>query len=555
MVSVLFGLSMDYQVFLVSRMYEEWLETGDNRRAVRVGLAETSRVINSAAVIMIAVFLAFVLSGDRVIAMFGIALAAAVALDAFVLRTLLVPALMHMLGGANWWLPRAGWTGCCRGSASNRPSAARPPTRVGKYRLSAMTRSARRGSRGCAGAADGEGATMFAISLGDDGAELRPLEPWQAEEFLAHMDRGREFVGSTSPSRDVVADLDSARAFLGSYAEKAANDAGRIYGIWTGGTLVGGVLFRTFDVDVRHLRGGLLAGAPAVGKGLVTRACRVIIDWAVEERGIHRVEWHASADERASIAVARRLGMTPRGRAAGELPAPRRPRTTPRSGPSSPPSGARRRPRSPVSSYGSHTGRLACARMDTKTTTEKTGESADERRSAPRAADDRRGPTAAADADSRHRWPRSTSGRRARPTDADGRRGRRGRPAVRRGGGPASAGIGGAAAAMVSAALGAVALTGTLDRQGRLRARDPPRADQDLRVRHPGPADLRDLRRRLAQPPPWSTASSRSRPPRRRPRAGPPAGAPPGSARSPSPAPSSAASGCSCRSVPTSTCS
>ncbi|MFE9221383.1 MMPL family transporter [Streptomyces lavendulae] len=106
MVSVLFGLSMDYQVFLVSRMYEEWLETGDNRRAVRVGLAETSRVINSAAVIMISVFLAFVLSGDRLIAMFGIALAAAVALDAFVLRTLLVPALMHLLGGANWWIPR-----------------------------------------------------------------------------------------------------------------------------------------------------------------------------------------------------------------------------------------------------------------------------------------------------------------------------------------------------------------------------------------------------------------------------------------------------------------
>ncbi|MFE9095403.1 MMPL family transporter [Streptomyces sp. NPDC007264] len=105
MVSVLFGLSMDYQVFLVSRMYEEWLETRDNRRAVRVGLAETGRVINSAAVIMISVFLAFVLSGDRVIAMFGIALASAVALDAFILRTLLVPALMHMLGSANWWLP------------------------------------------------------------------------------------------------------------------------------------------------------------------------------------------------------------------------------------------------------------------------------------------------------------------------------------------------------------------------------------------------------------------------------------------------------------------
>jgi RND superfamily putative drug exporter len=107
MVSVLFGLSMDYQVFLVSRIYEEWCDTRDNRRAVRIGLAETSRVISSAAVIMIAVFLAFVLSGDRVIAMFGIGLAAAVALDAFVLRTLLVPALMHLLGDANWWLP--GW--------------------------------------------------------------------------------------------------------------------------------------------------------------------------------------------------------------------------------------------------------------------------------------------------------------------------------------------------------------------------------------------------------------------------------------------------------------
>ncbi|WP_069815075.1 MMPL family transporter [Streptomyces sp. TP-A0874] len=105
MVSVLFGLSMDYQVFLVSRMHEEWLRTRDNCRSVRVGLAETGRVINSAALIMIAVFSAFVLSGDRIIAMFGIGLATAVALDAFVLRTLLVPALMHMLGGANWWLP------------------------------------------------------------------------------------------------------------------------------------------------------------------------------------------------------------------------------------------------------------------------------------------------------------------------------------------------------------------------------------------------------------------------------------------------------------------
>ncbi|MFE2425473.1 MMPL family transporter [Streptomyces sp. NPDC059373] len=107
MLSLLFGLSMDYQVFLVSRMHEEWVHTRDNARAVRVGLAETSRVINSAAVIMICVFGAFVLMGQRATAMFGIGLAGAVALDAFILRTVLVPSLMHLFGASNWWLP--GW--------------------------------------------------------------------------------------------------------------------------------------------------------------------------------------------------------------------------------------------------------------------------------------------------------------------------------------------------------------------------------------------------------------------------------------------------------------
>jgi putative drug exporter of the RND superfamily len=105
MLSLLFGLSMDYQVFLVSRMHEEWVHTKDNARAVRVGLAETSRVINSAALIMVCVFMAFVLSGDSGAAMAGVGLAAAVALDAFLLRTALVPAAMHLLGRSNWWLP------------------------------------------------------------------------------------------------------------------------------------------------------------------------------------------------------------------------------------------------------------------------------------------------------------------------------------------------------------------------------------------------------------------------------------------------------------------
>jgi len=105
MLSVLFGLSMDYEVFLVSRIREEWAATGDNRQAVITGQATTGRVIIAAATIMICVFSAFILTGQQVIGEFGLGLAAAVLLDAFLLRTLLVPALMHLSGRANWWLP------------------------------------------------------------------------------------------------------------------------------------------------------------------------------------------------------------------------------------------------------------------------------------------------------------------------------------------------------------------------------------------------------------------------------------------------------------------
>jgi RND superfamily putative drug exporter len=102
----LFGLSLDYQVLLVSRMAEEWSRTRDNARSVLTGQTHTARVITAAASIMIGVFIAFVFMGQRNVAEFGIGLAAAVALDAFVLRTVLVPAVMHLCGRANWWLPR-----------------------------------------------------------------------------------------------------------------------------------------------------------------------------------------------------------------------------------------------------------------------------------------------------------------------------------------------------------------------------------------------------------------------------------------------------------------
>jgi putative drug exporter of the RND superfamily len=106
MLAILFGLSMDYQVFLVSRMHEEWGHTHDNARAVRVGQADTGRVITAAAAIMILIFSSFTLMGERIISEFGVGLASAVLLDAFILRTVLVPALMHRIGPANWWLPK-----------------------------------------------------------------------------------------------------------------------------------------------------------------------------------------------------------------------------------------------------------------------------------------------------------------------------------------------------------------------------------------------------------------------------------------------------------------
>jgi putative drug exporter of the RND superfamily len=103
--AILFGLSMDYEVFLVSRIYEEWRKRGDNREAVIHGLAATARTITAAAAIMVLVFGAFVLGGERVIELFGIGLASAVFLDAVIVRSVLVPSLMLLTGKANWWLP------------------------------------------------------------------------------------------------------------------------------------------------------------------------------------------------------------------------------------------------------------------------------------------------------------------------------------------------------------------------------------------------------------------------------------------------------------------
>jgi putative drug exporter of the RND superfamily len=105
MFAILFGLSMDYEVFLISRIREEYLKDGDTRRAVADGLAKTARVITAAAAIMVVVFLAFVASPEVFLKLFGIGLAAAIFLDATLVRMVLVPAVMQLLGPRNWWIP------------------------------------------------------------------------------------------------------------------------------------------------------------------------------------------------------------------------------------------------------------------------------------------------------------------------------------------------------------------------------------------------------------------------------------------------------------------
>ena len=106
MFAILFGLSMDYEVFLLSRVREHYLRTGDNDASVIHGIASTGRVITSAALIMISVFLGFVLDDDPRTKMFGLGLATAILVDATIVRMVLVPAIMKLLGDANWWMPR-----------------------------------------------------------------------------------------------------------------------------------------------------------------------------------------------------------------------------------------------------------------------------------------------------------------------------------------------------------------------------------------------------------------------------------------------------------------
>ena len=128
--AIIFGLSMDYEVFLMSRIHEEWEHSHDATEAVTRGLALTGRVITAAAAIMCTVFLSFMIGEDRIIKLFGLGLASAVFIDAVIIRSVLVPAVMQLFGKRAWWLP-----------ALARPDPAAPPRRARRGRPGADRRA------------------------------------------------------------------------------------------------------------------------------------------------------------------------------------------------------------------------------------------------------------------------------------------------------------------------------------------------------------------------------------------------------------------------------
>ncbi|MGC4857420.1 GNAT family N-acetyltransferase [Micromonospora sp. DT4] len=163
---------------------------------------------------------------------------------------------------------------------------------------------------------------MFVLPLNED-VELRPLEPWRAEEFLAHLDRARDHIRPWVSPSFVATDLPSARAVLQRYADRWATDAGGIWGLWWRGTLVGGVMFVSFDVTLGVCEVGCWLEPDAQGRGMMATAIRRIVDWAVRERGIQRVEWRTNAANTRSIALARRLGLRHDGTLRQLYPGPR----------------------------------------------------------------------------------------------------------------------------------------------------------------------------------------------------------------------------------------
>lgn len=153
---------------------------------------------------------------------------------------------------------------------------------------------------------------MLTLPLTDD-AELCDMEPWQAEELAAFIDKHRAHLAPWLPWATNITDTAGARRWIQHYADGRAADGPRMYGIRVGGELAGGTVFRIFDTAAGVCELGVWLAPWAEGRGLVTRATRHMIHWAVDVRGMSRVEWRAMPDNRRSTAVAERLGMTREG--------------------------------------------------------------------------------------------------------------------------------------------------------------------------------------------------------------------------------------------------
>jgi ribosomal-protein-serine acetyltransferase len=152
----------------------------------------------------------------------------------------------------------------------------------------------------------------FAHPLGD-GAELGYLEPWHAEEFHAAVDHNRDHLLAEIPAAHIIHTVEDARQYLQRWADARAADTRHLYGVWLVGKLVGCLQLFDFDTGLGRCELGVWMAPEAQGRGLVTTACRILIDWAVRERGITRVQWTNNPTNTSSSAVARRLGMTREG--------------------------------------------------------------------------------------------------------------------------------------------------------------------------------------------------------------------------------------------------
>jgi ribosomal-protein-serine acetyltransferase len=152
-------------------------------------------------------------------------------------------------------------------------------------------------------------AGMLSLHLAE-GAELRALEPWNAAEFAEHLARAQDYLAPWLLWASTLTDPEAARPWLQRYADRMAADEGRIYGIWVDDVLMGGTLYRTFDTRMGTCEVGVWLDPSVVGRGLITKAAKHMIDWAVCVRGMSRVEWCVLPHNERSIAVAQRLGMT-----------------------------------------------------------------------------------------------------------------------------------------------------------------------------------------------------------------------------------------------------